>query len=61
MVEARYEIYLMDEAPGLGSGKRVVVAQVGRVWVRARNEIGEHHYTRIKLSVWETFNPRLIG
>ena len=60
MTGERYEVTLMDQAPGLGSGQRVVVAQVGWKWVRARNEVGDQQYTKILRTVWDTLRPRQI-
>ena len=60
MIEQRYEVTLMDQAPRLGSGRRVVVALVGHKWVRARNEVGKHNYTRIRRTIWDVLKPRQL-
>ncbi len=61
MIPERYEVWLMDEAPKLGSGQRIVVAEVGRKWVYARNEVGDHSRAKIMRAVWDTLNPRKVG
>lgn len=60
MIEERYEVHLMDEAPALGSGQRIVVALVGHKWVRARNEVGSPNFTRLRRTVWDDLKPRLV-
>lgn len=60
MEKKRYSIHLADEAPRLGSGERVVIAQVGRVWVYATREIGTMNRARIRRSVWDALAKREI-
>ena len=60
MIAERYEVTLMDQAPRLGSGQRVVVAKIGWKWVKARNEVGDHQFTKMRRSVWDTLRPRQI-
>ncbi len=60
MKAQRYEITLCDEAPALGSGQRVVLAIVGTKWVRAKNEVGERSFSRLRRDVWDALAPRLI-
>ena len=56
---AVFDVHLDNELPTIGSGRRAVVASVGRKWVRARAQMWatEHQSVRIQKSVWDLTNP----
>ena len=47
-----YRIHANDEVRRIGSGRRTVLAMVGRKWVRIKSRVGEGWAQRIHIKVW---------
>jgi len=45
------ELFLKDELPRIGSGRRIVDAEVGHVWVTVRGKV--RGVQRIRRSEWD--------
>lgn len=58
MTEDRYWIHLHDEAPLIGSGRRLVRATVGFKWVKVRNLYSQR--VRLPLKTWLALNPEKV-
>jgi hypothetical protein len=54
-----FEVKLLDEVPRIGSGQRVVEAEIGRKWVRVRKH-PDQLASRISLAVWSALNPEPV-
>ena len=51
---SRYKIWANDEVPNVGSGQRVVRANVGRKWVKVKPCVpADAQARRIPLKVWQ--------
>lgn len=55
MTPQRYQIHFHDEAPRIGSGRRIVTARVGRKWVYLKTTAAR---ARIRRSIWITLAPK---
>jgi len=47
-----YRIHANDEVRRIGSGRRTVLAMVGRKWVRIKSRVGEGWAQRVHIKVW---------
>jgi hypothetical protein len=47
-----YRIHANDEVRRIGSGRRTVLAMVGRKWVRIKRRVGEGWAQRVHIKVW---------
>jgi hypothetical protein len=52
MIRKRYTVHLNGEVPVLGSGRRVVEAEVGYKWVRVWKP-GKERAKKIRRNVWD--------
>ncbi len=53
-----YRIHANDEVRRIGSGRRTVLAMVGRKWVRIKSRVGEGWAQRVHINTW---NKILMG
>jgi len=54
MIWKNYRIHAKDEVTRVGSGHRVVLAQVGRKWVRVKSRVDPAaRAQRIPVRVWD--------
>ena len=47
-----YRIHANDEVSRIGSGRRTVLAMVGKKWVRVKSRVGESWAQRVTLTTW---------
>lgn len=55
-----FRVHLNDEIPRVGSGERLVEADVGRKWVRVRRHsrfADTAHSSRLGVNAWEALKP----
>ncbi len=48
-----HTVYLMDEAPNLGCGRRVLRAKAGRKWVHLSTVARAPRKARMRRTLWE--------
>lgn len=64
MVDWRvFHVHLNNEIPRVGSGERLVEADVGTKWVRVRRHTRyakTAHTSRLRRSAWDALNPVLV-
>jgi hypothetical protein len=56
---ARYEIKSTNECDSIGCGQRIVIATIGRKWVRLKNEY-DKQFSRIGIAAWNKIVLREI-
>lgn len=47
-----YRIHANDEVSKIGSGRRTVLAMVGKKWVRVKSRVGESWAQRVTINTW---------
>ena len=47
-----YRIHANDEVSKIGSGRRTVLAMVGKKWVRVKSRVGEGWAQRVTINTW---------
>ena len=47
-----YRIHANDEVSKIGSGRRTVLAMVGKKWVRVKSRVGEGWAQRVHINTW---------
>lgn len=58
-----FNVTLKDEIPRVGSGERLVEAEVGTKWVRVRKHTRyaeTAHTSRLRRASWDALNPQEV-